>query len=201
MAEQELSAILNSGEINTIYLGGTSATDAAIKKSVTDALDTRITSIEASHTALLNAHSTASSQQPTGTDTPLQVEFGALQTTTDIDLAVDGTFTFKTAGKYIVSTFFQYGRTGASGTSILIHRILVNGTQSGNSLSAHIDDANTVVPWASSIQLTVSASDTVTFEIMRDSAGNDSGGLFATTPTVGTWAIAPCAAIQIYKAV
>jgi len=201
LPDQELQTILNSGGINTIYLGGTASTDKAVKNSELASVDTRVSAIEASHSVLLDAASTASSQQPTGLDTPLQVEFGPLQTTTDIDISAAGAITFKTAGKYIISPFFQYGRTGATGTSVLLNRYLVNGVQSGNTLSAKIDNASILVPWSSSIQFTASANDVLTIEIMRDSAGNDSGGLFAITPTVGTWNIAPSAAIQIYKAV
>lgn len=201
MAEKELATILNSGEINTIFLGGTASTDGVVKKSVTDAIDTRVTAIESSHTALIDAESAAASQQPSAVDTALQVEFGALQSTTDIDLAADGSITFKTAGKYIITTFFQYGRTGASGTSILFNRFLVNGTQAGSSLGAKVDNAEVLVPWSSSIQFTASANDVVTIEIIRDSTGNNSGGLFSATPTAAGWAAAPCAKIQIYKAI
>lgn len=220
--DRELSDILNSGEISTIYLGGTASTDRAVKQSALDAtnanvttnttnvatnttdiaaIDTRVTSIEDSHTRLLLASSTASSQQPTGTDTPLQVEFGVAQSTTDIDISAAGAITFKTAGKYIISPFFQYGRTGATGTSVLLNRYLVNGTQIGASLGANLDNANTLVPWSSSVQFTANTNDVMTIEIMRDSAGNDSGGLFAVTPTAAGWNSAPCASIQIYRAI
>jgi hypothetical protein len=204
MVDRELQNILNSGEIATIFMGGATTADKLLTRTeieaITDPLDVRLDSIEGSHSVLLAAASVATSQQPTLTDTPLQVEFGPLQSTTDIDISAAGAITFKTAGKYIISTFFQYGRTGASGTSILLNRYLRNGTQEGSSLSAKVDSANVLVPWSSSIQFTASANDVLTIEVMRDSAGDNSGGLFAVTPTAG-WNTAPCAAIQIYKAV
>ena len=163
-------------------------------------LDTRISSLEDSHELLLVATSTSSSQQPTVVDVPIKAEFGVAQTTTDIDIDVLGNITFKTAGKYIVSPFFQYGRSGSVGTSILLNRYLVNGTQAGGSLAAKIDNADTLVPWSSSIQLTASVNDILAIEVMRDSTGNNSGGLFAFSPTAAGWNQAPCASIQIYKA-
>ena len=81
-----------------------------------------------------------------------------------------------------------------------MNRYLLNGVQIGNSLAAKVDNANTLVPWSSSIQFTATAGDVVTVEIIRDSAGNDSGGLFSVTSTTG-WNIAPCASVQIYKAI
>lgn len=204
MADRELQNILNSGEIATIFMGGATTADKLLKRSeieaITDPLDVRLDTIEASHSVLLTAASVATSQQPVTTDTPLQVEFGPLQTTTDIDISAAGAITFKTAGKYIISTFFQYGRAGATGASILVNRYLRNGVQEGASLAAKLDSTDTLVPWSSAIQFTAVANDVLTVEILRDSTGNDSGGLFAFTPTIG-WNTAPCAAIQIYKAV
>ena len=171
------------------------ASDASIT-----ALEARTTVLEASHELLLIATSLATSQEPTALDTPIQVEFGALQTTTDIDISAIGAITFNTAGKYIISPFFQYGRTGAAGVSVLLNRYLKNGTQIGNSLSAKIDDADTLVPWSSSIQFTAAVNDVLTIEIMRDSTGANEGGLFSIDPVVAGWATAPCASIQIYKA-
>ena len=160
----------------------------------------RLTTLENSHELLLSAASTATSQQPSAVDTTLQIEFGVLQTTTDIDISATGEMTFKTAGKYIISQFFQYGRTGASGTSVLFNRILVNGVQLGNSLGAKVDNADVLVPWSSSLQFTAALNDVVTIEIIRDSIGSNSGGLFSSSPSASGWNIAPCAAIQIYKA-
>ena len=204
MAQQELNTILASGDISSMQLGTTDAGDAVVKSSVIDTriavVSDRVAELEASHTLLLVATSTATSQEPTALDTPIQVEFGALQSTTDIDISAVGAITFKTAGKYIISPFFQYGRVGSAGISILLNRYLRNGVQEGNTLAAKVDDADTLVPWSSSIQFTAVANDVLTIELMRDGAGTNAGGLFNINPTPAGWANAPCAAIQIYKA-
>lgn len=204
MADRELVNVLVSGEIANINLGGITSDEAVqTKADVATTLvpyDARIAELEASHTLLLIASSTAATQEPSVVDTPLQIEFGAAQVTTDIDISAAGAITFKTAGKYIISPFFQYGRTGATGTSFLMNRYLRNGTQEGGSLAAKIDNANTLVPWSSSIQFTAAVNDVLTIEIVRDSGGDNSGGLFSLSPTTLAWNDAPCAAIQIYKA-
>ena len=215
MADRQLSEKLSSGELSSIKLGGVAAGNAVITQATLDVekarisanesaitgIDDRLLIVEGSHERLITATSTAASQQPTVVDTPIQVEFGALQTTTDIDVSATGDITFKTAGKYIISTFFQYGRTGATGTSLLLNRYLVNGVQAGSSLAAKVDNAEVLVPWSSSIQFTAAANDVLSIQIMRDSTGDNSGGLFAVNPTVAGWADAPCASIQIYKAI
>lgn len=211
MADRELSNALSSGELSNIQLGSTATGDrvltsdevAATYETITnvDALEVRVTHLEDSHTVLLVASSIATAQQPVATDTALQIEFGAAQVTTDIDISAAGAITFKTAGKYIISPFFQYGRTGGAGSSILLNRYLRNGVQEGGSLAAKVDNSDILVPWSSSIQFTAAANDVLTIEIIRDSAGNNSGGLFAVSPTPAGWNTAPCAAIQIYKAV
>ena len=180
---------------------GTNTTSIATNASDITSVSNRVTALESTHSVLLNATSTASSQQPVALDTPLQVEFGALQTTADIDISATGAITFKTAGKYILAFFFQYGRTGAAGTSHMLNRLLVNGTQLGNTLGAKVDNSDVLVPWSSTVQLTVNANDVITTEIVRDSAGDNSGGLFALTPTIAGWNNAPCASVQIFRAV
>ena len=44
-------------------------------------------------------------------------------------------------------------------------------------------------------------NDVLTVEIMRDSTGSNDGSLLAIIPTVGTWATAPTASVQIYRAI
>ena len=61
-------------------------------------------------------------------------------------------------------------------------------------------NAAILVPWSSAIQFTAATNDVLTIEVMRDSVGDNSGGLFAIDPTLAGWANAPCASIQIYKA-
>lgn len=161
--------------------------------------ENRVAEIEASHTILLNCTSLALAQEPATTDTPLQVEYGAAQSTADVSMAADGALTFNTSGSYQININSHYGRTGGTGTSVLAFRLLMDGVQFGSSLAAKVDNANTLVPWSSTFIVEATAGQVLTTELIRDSTGNDSGGLFVMQPTLPAWADAACTAMQIYK--
>lgn len=162
---------------------------------------------EADHFANLNVErliegaSLASSQEPSGTDTALQLEFGpAIGTAEDpVQLLVDGTVKFNTAGSYLVKIQAIYGRSGGAGVSYLYYRPLMNGAQAGPSAFAMIDNANVRIPYANSTWLTVEAGALLTFEILRDSAGNDSGGVFEGDPVPSGWLNAPSAEVIVER--
>ena len=199
MSDRELTNKLSSGELSEIKLGGTASGKSVTTIDFNDAKYATIVSLAAGHSLQLSGYSTAASQEPTLVDTPLKIEFGAAQVTANIDLSATGDVTFKTARKYIIRTSFHYGRAGATGVSILYNRILVNGSQIGGSLSAKIDNANTLVPFSSTAIIDVLVGDIITFEIVRDSTGDNSGGIFIDNPTIG-WNPAYCASIEIYNA-
>ena len=153
-------------------------------------------------TQILRAVSTAADQQPSALDTALQVEFGAAQLgpTDPVQLAADGTLTINEAGSYFVLAVFQFGRTGSAQVSHLYGRVLVNGSQVLNSVHARIEDGDVLIPLQLDIRfVSIPAGAAVTFEIIRDSAGNNSGGLFQADPTPTGWEVAPSASITVYK--
>lgn len=190
---RELQNILSSGEVTNIQIGGVSVDDEVMTKGEV------VAEVDSRHSIVMSASSTATSQLPSTTDTPLQVEFGPLQSETDVSLAADGTFTINTSGKYIFDFMFHYGRTGATGTSIMLGRVLVNGSQVNGTFASKIDGADTLIPWKGMITLDLTAGNTVAFEIMRDSAGNDSGGLYKIDPTLAGWSDAPSANATVIK--
>lgn len=148
---------------------------------------------------ILSGFSSASSQAPSAVDTPLQIEFGAGSITTDATLASNGTLTFNTSGDYIVTLFLRFGRTSGAGTAILLNRFLVNGVQGLNSNALKIPDQDTIIPFSTSLALTVVAGTTFQLQIMRDSAGINNGGVFRVLPTVASWNLAPSATIVVSK--
>lgn len=164
-----------------------------------ETLQGQVTDMESRHVLLLNCESTAVSQEPVAVDTPIQVEFGGAQSVTDVSIAADGALTFNTAGKYKVNINAHYGRSGATGTSILLFRLLLNAVQIGATLSAKIDNTNTLVPWSNTFNIQVTAGQVLTSQLMRDSAGSDSGGLFKVSPTLAGWNDAPSISMQIYR--
>ncbi|BFG81837.1 hypothetical protein [Pseudomonas phage PP21] len=139
------------------------------------------------------------SQLPASVDVPLQVTFGSAQTTADVSLASNGTVTFNTAGNYIVTFILRFGRAGGTGNCVLLNRIKLNGLQAFNTNTCSFDNAFITVPFSATLGFNVTAGTTMTMEIMRDSSGNNSGGLIATTPVQASWNISPSATIIVSK--
>lgn len=140
-------------------------------------------------------------QAPTVVDTALQLSFGAAQGTASNPVMINtaGLVTFNTAGNYAVRIKLQAGRTGASGTSILLSRILVNGAQYGSPAATKLVSADVTIPIESRVVINATAGQTMAVQIMRDSAGTNFGGVYPQTATVAAWGIAPSALLVISR--
>ncbi|MBU4884253.1 hypothetical protein IF169_23845, partial [Salmonella enterica subsp. enterica serovar Typhimurium] len=143
---------------------------------------------------VLRASSTVA-QAPTAVDTALQLSFGAAQGAASNPVMINavGLVTFNTAGNYAVRIKLQAGRTGASGTSILLSRILVNGAQYGSPAATKLVSADVTIPIESRVVINAIAGQTMAVQIMRDSAGTNFGGVYPQTATVAAWGVAPSA--------
>lgn len=139
-----------------------------------------------------------SDQNPSSVDTPLQVVWGTASNTS-VDVASNGVITFLEDGLYYLTFNLNFGRTTGAGTVILAVRFLVNGVASGITQKFTMSDSTASIPFCASDWLSASASDTITAQIIRDSAGINNGGLLTTDITLGDWADAPSAAISIQK--
>lgn len=148
---------------------------------------------------IMYAASSASSQDPTAVDTPLQVEFGPAQSLTDVSLASTGVLTFLTAGQYLIELSLRVSRTAASGASTLYTRALYNGAQILASSSTTLNDLAAVIPVTYTVSIDASVGDTFKLEIMRDSSGLNNGGLKQDTPTLAGWNSSPSANITVCK--
>jgi len=155
---------------------------------------------------VLEAISLAADQEPTGLGiaNAIQVEFGAAQFTGSdpVSMDINGTVTFNEAGMYRVKSVFQFGRTGQSGTSELLFRLLVNDVQLGRSVGVKLGNADVLQYIDIDNWFNVPAGTTLITEIMRDNSGNDSGGIFRTTPAnegAGTWGDVPCTILRIER--
>lgn len=140
-------------------------------------------------------------QAPTAVDTPLQLTFGAAQGSIANPVMINaaGLVTFNTAGNYAVRIKLQNGRTGASGTSILLSRILLNGTQIGSPAAAKITQAESIFATDSRVVINVTAGQTFSVQIMRDSAGTNFGGVYPQAATVTAWGTAPSALLVVSR--
>lgn len=140
-------------------------------------------------------------QAPTAVDTALQLTFGAAQGTASNPVMINtaGLVTFNATGSYAVRVKLQAGRTGASGTSILLSRILVNGAQYGSPAATKLVSADVTIPIESRVAINATAGQTMAVQIMRDSAGTNFGGVYPQTATVAAWGVAPSSLLVISR--
>ena len=175
-----------------------------------ESLDTRVTTNETSISdiqatlsngcvTVLEAYSTDTTQNPTSTNNPLQINFGSTQIGTDVMLSTNGTVTFVTAGTYMILLEIQVGRIGGQGESLIYSRSLLNDVQYTKTHYFLLDDEDVTYPYNYTTTVTVEAGDTWKSQIYRDSTGNDSGGLVSNTPTLTDWETAYTSSILIKK--
>lgn len=138
-------------------------------------------------------------QAPAAVDTPLQVSFGSPQSNAAVTLAADGTLTFNQSGDFAVTLFLRFGRTAGGGNAIVLTRFLVNDIQGLNTSAINMPDANSIVPFSTTLFVTVTAGTTFKLQIMRDSTGANQGGLNAFVPTLVGWNIAPSSTVVVQK--
>lgn len=150
-------------------------------------------------TRVIDAESTAASQLPAGLDTPLQIEFGPLVSTTDATLSAAGALTINTTGTYRIKVSVELGRSGGAGTSVMFLRALVNGVQAGRSIVYKITSATQTNSFNDEAWLTLPAGTVITYELIRDSAGSNDGGLYKDSTTVLSWSDSPSAALRVEK--
>lgn len=176
-------------------------TPAKLREVVTQMADAPIyAAAGVKEVEVLRAASTAT-QAPSAVDTPLQLSFGAAQGSASDPVMINaaGTVTFNTAGNYAVRIKLQNGRTGATGTSILLSRILLNGAQVGSTAAVKMTQTDATTPSESRVVLNPTAGQTFQVQIMRDSAGSNFGGVYPQTATVAAWGVAPSALLVISR--
>lgn len=140
-------------------------------------------------------------QAPTAVDTPLQVAFGAAQGAPSDPVMIDaaGLVTFNQAGNYAVRVRLQCGRTGDSGASILLSRLVLGGEQVGSAACVKLTQADATTPTDSRVVMNPTAGQTLQVQIMRDSAGSNFGGIYPQAATVTSWGTAPSALLVISR--
>lgn len=149
---------------------------------------------------VLRAYSTVA-QAPSAVDTPLQLSFGAAQGSPSdpVSISAAGLVTFNQAGNYAVRVKLQCGRTGASGTSILLSRLVLGGTQLGSPACVKLTQTDATTPTDSRVVMNPTAGQALQVQIMRDSAGSNFGGIYPQAATVTAWGTAPSALLVISR--
>lgn len=149
---------------------------------------------------VLRAASTAT-QAPSAVDTPLPISFGGAQGSASDPVMINaaGLVTFNQAGNYAVRVKLQCGRTGATGTSILLSRLVLGGTQLGSAACVKLTQTDATTPTDSRVVMNPTAGQTLQVQIMRDSTGSNFGGVYPQVATVTTWGVAPSALLVISR--
>ena len=140
-------------------------------------------------------------QFPSATDTALQNTYGGAMSTTEFDLAADGTLTCNVSGWYKFLWNLRFGRTSSTASAHIIWRVVFNGNQIGKTITASLSGAEDVYPFSLAASLPLTAGDTLVTQVVRDSVGNNDGGLKAFTPTLGSWEKSASASLRIDKEV
>lgn len=139
-------------------------------------------------------------QGPALVDVAHQILFGAGGTITgNATINPDGSITINTSGSYLVNLTLTYGRTTGTGTAQVSTRLLVNDVQQGFSADTWLGTNDERQSTTTTFYLTLVASDDITIEFIRDSAGTNDGGLFARTSSIVGWNDIPSASISIYR--
>lgn len=139
-------------------------------------------------------------QLPTDTVTPLQVNFGSAQSNDYIDLAADGTITFKQKGNYAIIIQGIFSRTGSSGQVAQINfRGTLNNVDVGYTQHLALDKEDQAYPYERTQPISVSKDDVLRFYVARDSSGVNLGGLYTYSISTTGWSDAPSAAVIIFK--
>ena len=144
---------------------------------------------------VINAESDALSQEPSTTDTPLQIEFGidTLGPEPEATLDANGTVTFNEPGLYEVAISTQTGRTSAPGEALLFLYGTVNPTGGtndaddfpiGREFHSELDNQRSSIPFFVEYPVKVTIPGTqLKYWICRDSSQVNDGGLFQFTPS------------------
>lgn len=138
-------------------------------------------------------------QDPVGLGVSLQITFGAPQTTEWFDVDSAGNITCLVTDEYQVIGKFSVGRTGGVGESQIYIRGLINGTPVSWSVHAIVDNARIEMPITFMANITFTVGDVITFEVVRDTDGDDSGSLTAGNPSVVGWADSPSASLVLSR--
>jgi hypothetical protein len=145
-------------------------------------------------------------QSPVAVDTLLQVEFGAVQLTPQVELAANGDITFLEPGTYFVELDLGISRAGTAGMSDLFVGTQVStggnpAVWTTKSDFLRLDSSDTVMSYNRSTMFDIPRETVmpvvVSYYFWRDSSGNNSGELSPKVPTLVGAPISPSSCISI----
>jgi len=140
-------------------------------------------------------------QEPVGLNNPLQITFGPAQgsPSSPVQLFSNGDILFNQSGLYLFNGYANFERQGSSGgVAIVSFRALINGVQVTPTKAVEINSVGVSIPYELTIPIQVNEGDVLKWEIMRDSSGVNSGGLYTMT-LLGGWSNVPSSDVNIFK--
>ena len=143
--------------------------------------------------------SNPNTQGPTVLDTPHQITYGAaLNSASDpVQLLADGSILINEGGSYVFTFGSTPGRTGSAGIAEMFLRILLNGTQIGDSVHIQLTDAEVLTNRSTTVSAALPIGTVVTVEMIREASGNNSGDLVAGLPSPGGWNAPASATVSV----
>lgn len=158
---------------------------------------------------------TVSAQNPTGLGdaNKIKINFGAggVSDNGEFNVGADGVVeTLLNSTQYTIQLTMRISRTGGAGVAIVMARLMYaedgiegNAVQSGGTFGVKIDDADTIWREVVTFDFIPAVGSKFWFELARDDAGNNSGGLLSAQPT-GTllsagWNPVASATLEIFK--
>lgn len=133
----------------------------------------------------------SSNINPSSTDTPIIAGFSSTVSNSDISMDSSGLITINTSGMYSFSFNLNFGRSNNTGTAITLARLLINDVQYGFSQGVVQATTSNNRPVRIDMLLKLNASDQLKVQVMRDSAGQNDGGLIAQAVTNVDWGDVP----------
>ena len=138
-------------------------------------------------------------QNPPGLDTPVTVKVGGtIGTAADPVSMVNDIVQINEDGVYGFRYIMSVSRTTSLQEAFIFIRARIDGVQSGNPISAVLDNDEMTIPLEFTFTAFFPAGTTVDMEIYRDSQGTDNGGLKTRASNIG-WGQSPSAAIRVTK--
>lgn len=126
----------------------------------------------------------ATTTAPAAEDTALDLTFGVQTSSSEVTVGAAGTLTIVNTGVYFISSDLMFGRTNSTTTAKILFRVLINGTQFGNTMYCSLNSSDLVIPYSRSFVRAFTAGDILKFQIVRESVGENDGGVIALVPTL-----------------
>jgi len=137
-------------------------------------------------------------QNPPGLGVAQQITLGDAQTGDYFSVDASGAVTCLQGDEYTFRMRFGVGREGGQGEAQIYIRALLNGVPTDFTAVAIVDNARIEMPLTFEGVVALNTNDVVTFEMIRDTDGNDSGGLRAGIPDV-SWNPSPSVLLTITR--